>query len=171
MLKEYPNALLVTADDDILYPKNWLERLYKAYLDEPTMIHCYNGNIMQFDHLGNLAPYRKWLNGKGESSILLCPFTGSGAIYPINSLHPDVVDENLFLNLCPNNDDIWMKFMSIKTFTKVKMIAPVAKGLFLIVGSQDVSLYKTNTQIDRYVRNVSQYYGINKNFFQMHGLL
>lgn len=37
VLREYPNALLVTADDDILYPKNWLEGLYKAYLDEPTM--------------------------------------------------------------------------------------------------------------------------------------
>lgn len=171
VLREHPNALLVTADDDILYPRTWLEKLYKAYLNEPNIIHCYNGNMMQFDDLGNLAPYRQWPNGKGESSFRLCPFTGCGVIYPLNSLHPDVVDENLFLKLCPSNDDLWMKFMSLIAFTGTKMVEPVAKNLYSIVGSQDVSLYKSNSQINQYVRNVSQHYEINRDFFEKHGLL
>ena len=30
-LKEYPNEIIVTADDDIFYPGDWLESLYENY--------------------------------------------------------------------------------------------------------------------------------------------
>ena len=38
-LKEYPDDIIVTADDDIYYRPNWLELLYNAYLKEPQYIH------------------------------------------------------------------------------------------------------------------------------------
>ena len=37
-LKKYPNNIIVTADDDIIYDKDWLEKLYKTYLKYPKDI-------------------------------------------------------------------------------------------------------------------------------------
>ena len=30
-LKEFPDAIVVTADDDMIYPKDWLEKLFESY--------------------------------------------------------------------------------------------------------------------------------------------
>lgn len=166
VLREFPDALLVTADDDILYPKNWLKELYEEHLRNPKCIPCHNGNMINFDTDGNLARYRSWTPGRGNSSLLLCPFTGTGALYPIGSLHADVCNEDLFLKLCPNNDDIWMKFMTLLNHIPCKMINKNAKSLFEVIGSQTESLNKTNTRIDEFIRNLAKYYGINERYFK-----
>ncbi|WP_416861963.1 hypothetical protein, partial [Helicobacter ganmani] len=31
-LQDYLNAIIVTCDDDVIYPKNWLSKLYNAYV-------------------------------------------------------------------------------------------------------------------------------------------
>lgn len=38
ILKKYPNKIIVTADDDVIYKKDWLERLYKDHLKYPNYI-------------------------------------------------------------------------------------------------------------------------------------
>ena len=37
-LREFPDDIIITADDDIYYEKNWLEKLYNAYKKQPDMI-------------------------------------------------------------------------------------------------------------------------------------
>lgn len=164
-LQEFPHSLLVTADDDILYPKNWLENLYTSYLENPNIIPCHNGNVIQFSN-GGFAPYRSWPRGSTNASLLIFPFTGPGALYPIGSLHSDVCNEDLFQQLCPNNDDIWMKFMSLLTRTPCRMVNPIAKRLYEVTGSQAESLNKKNSRINEYIRNVAQHYGITKEYFE-----
>lgn len=166
VLRELPGSILVTADDDIMYPKNWLEKLYKSYLENSKIIPCYSGNLIQFDNQGNLAKYRSWSHPVSTNpSLLLCPFTGAGALYPPGSLHSDVCKEDLFLKLCPNNDDIWMKFMSLLNGTPCKMVNKKATGLFIIIGSQTTNLNKTNNRINEYIQCLAQYYAINKDCF------
>lgn len=36
-LKQYPEAIVVAADDDNYYPKNWLKELYDSYTENPGM--------------------------------------------------------------------------------------------------------------------------------------
>ena len=40
-IKEYPNDIIITADDDIYYDKTLIELLYKSYEKEPQYIHCH----------------------------------------------------------------------------------------------------------------------------------
>ena len=42
--KEFPNAIVVTADDDIYYPKNWLEKLYHSYITHPQDIQVHRAH-------------------------------------------------------------------------------------------------------------------------------
>ena len=45
-LKMYPEAIIVTADDDNIYPVMWLEKLVHSYLKYPKDIHCHR--VTQF---------------------------------------------------------------------------------------------------------------------------
>jgi hypothetical protein len=53
--KEFSNSIIVTADDDIYYPKNWLKKLYLSYISHPEDIQVHRA------HRANLnSPYDKW---------------------------------------------------------------------------------------------------------------
>ena len=47
-LKKYPNNMIVTADDDLIYNKDWLEKLYKAHLKYPKDIVAHS--ITKFEY-------------------------------------------------------------------------------------------------------------------------
>jgi len=59
-LKENPQSLIITVDDDILYPFDTIDQLYRAYKKEPNVIHCQRAHRMAKDNQGGLIPYKKW---------------------------------------------------------------------------------------------------------------
>jgi len=50
---------LVTADDDILYPRDWLQQLIEAYEANPSAIHCHRVRRMRLNNK-RLMPYNEW---------------------------------------------------------------------------------------------------------------
>ncbi|MEK7802490.1 MAG: hypothetical protein AAB276_08560, partial [Pseudomonadota bacterium] len=43
---------LVTADDDMLYPRDWLAALVHAYAANPHLIHCWRARVLQLASQG-----------------------------------------------------------------------------------------------------------------------
>ncbi len=41
LIEKYPNAIIVTADDDLYYKKHWLKELYELYVSKPGYVHCH----------------------------------------------------------------------------------------------------------------------------------
>lgn len=123
-LKEYPNDIIVTADDDIYYPKNWLALLYEEYLKKPGVINCHRASQIIFDENNEILPYKLWnsIRDQVEPSYLNFPTTGGGVLYPPGLLYKDVVNENLFLKLTPFADDIWFWAMSVLNGTKTNVV-------------------------------------------------
>src|SRR6056297_1724023 len=39
--------LIITADDDIIYPKGWADGLISAYYTAPNICYCYRGRIFR----------------------------------------------------------------------------------------------------------------------------
>ena len=165
-LKEFPDAVIVTADDDTLYPRKWLQELYSAYLKNPDFIHCHRAHYMTFDDDGELNPYLKWKwlsQGIIGPDRALFPTGVGGVLYPPGSLHPDAVNDRLFQKLCPRADDVWFKFMALVNGTECLKIRPYFKEFFTIDGSQEVqNLGRQNVAKgnDDQVRAVMEYYGI-----------
>lgn len=58
-LKEFPDSILVSADDDVLYAKDWLTKLYNAYKENPHYIHAHRAHRIAFDKHGEILPYLK----------------------------------------------------------------------------------------------------------------
>lgn len=115
-LINYPEAIIITIDDDIIYPIDFVERLVRSYQNDRSKIYYYRGHQITFDDTFSYTPskYIDWVKkgGKG-SSILNVPTGVLGILYPPHCLHKDATDADKFLTLCPLADDIWFKIMSL----------------------------------------------------------
>lgn len=118
---EYINCILITADDDIFYPENWLEILYKSYLTHPNAITCHRAHRIKLDKDKNIMPYKTWakkINGPNLSYLNF--FTGAGGVlYPPNCLNENVAKIKEFTELAPHGDDIWFWAMALMNNTKI----------------------------------------------------
>ncbi|MDR1555360.1 MAG: glycosyltransferase family 8 protein [Campylobacteraceae bacterium] len=145
-IEKYPEAIIVTADDDILYRKNWLRDLVFSYLQNPNFIHCHRAHRIDFDENGNVLPYKKWHRDvKNEKVSYKNFFTGCGGVlYPSGSLHNNVFKIEDFTRICKHGDDIWFWGMALLNGTKIKIVENGDWGLDHILGSQEVALWRDN---------------------------
>lgn len=108
---------IVTADDDVYYPNDWLE-LFKIKCGESKsankkIVYCYRAQSISFLSNTKVECYRKWELASGDlPSRKMLPTGVSGICYPIDSLIG--LDEQVFLSICPSTDDIWLKFLTLK---------------------------------------------------------
>ncbi|MCW8126791.1 glycosyltransferase [Microbulbifer halophilus] len=165
----FPDSLIITVDDDILYPPDMVDKLYRAWLRDPAHIHCHRGHRMLPDRRGGLRPYGEWQSGDfgDEPSPRVFPIGMGGVLYFPGSLHEDAFNKEKFMALCPGADDVWLKAMSLKKGTLSARVADSRhwKQRFLTLpGSQSHSLKRANwdrcTGNDAKVRAVFSEYGL-----------
>mgnify|MGYP005769177271 CR=1 FL=1 len=121
-MQEFENSIVVTADDDVIYPRNWLKSLYDSYKHNPNAVSARRVHQIKFDGQGRVIPYDKWKdqcrNIRKPSKQLIA--TGnSGVLYPPKCLHIEAFDKDAITNLCLRSDDLWLKCMEIKNDTPV----------------------------------------------------
>ncbi len=148
-LKKYPDALLLTVDDDILYPQDMIDQLYRAHLRAPQQIHCTRGHRIRLDENGQLLPYKQWWRRSDDrdSSLMIFPTGVGGVLYFPGCFAEEIADVDAFTRLAPNADDVWLKAMSLKAGTVCSMVE--GRGVWMlrypiIAGSQEVSLKQRN---------------------------
>lgn len=118
VLKEYPNALAVTVDDDWFYRKDMLRVLLEAHEKYPDEVICHTATRVRFDEADNLVT----AECKPGTSSYFNKILGSGGIlYPANGLDDQVFNEELFMEAAPTNDDIWFWAMAVKKGTKIRL--------------------------------------------------
>ncbi|HWH72652.1 MAG TPA: glycosyltransferase family A protein [Methylibium sp.] len=158
-----PQAIWVTADDDIRYPRDWLATLLAGHRAAPGAIVCRRAHLMEFDADGGLRPYGCWPKQTERSAASEPLFlTGvGGVLYPPGTLHEQTTDAARFLALSPNADDIWLNWMARLRGTPICRVGddhePVAW-----FGSRRVSLFRLNargTNNDDCVERMVQAYG------------
>ncbi|MCM1237472.1 MAG: hypothetical protein NC489_45985, partial [Ruminococcus flavefaciens] len=62
-LKEYPEALVITVDDDIMYEEQIVEQLYSSYAMHPNVVSALGVDRIRFDNDGNILRYEEWIGG------------------------------------------------------------------------------------------------------------
>lgn len=168
----YPEDIIITFDDDILYDSELVAKLYAEYLKSPQTIHCARGHKMLFDKDNALLPYEAW-NLKSDSSIEgydIFPTGAGGILYPPQCFHQDISNEKLFLELAPNADDIWFKVMTLLNKRKSKILPQSNKQYSFITpieGTQENALYHKNVGEglnDKYLKKILDYYKISMLF-------
>lgn len=135
-LMEFPEAIIVTTDDDVHYRSTMIRRLYKSYQQQPNCIWAHNikmffvsnGELIGRAKTDSPTKMQDWnRNWIDVPSIL--PYARTpmfineavgcgGVLYPPHCLHPDVLNEELFTSMCGSNDDIWFWTMAVLAGTK-----------------------------------------------------
>ena len=133
-LREFPNDIIVTADDDMYYKEDWLKGLYKAYLKNPDRIYTRRGCRIKIenDEIKVIRPrsYNFNYNFPVDFNNLL--MGGAGTLYPPHSLHNDIFNIEKIKTLIPTHDDIYFWVMGLLNNKEVE-----------VVGGFDYSFYYT----------------------------
>lgn len=147
-LEAFPDKIIVTCDDDLMYDSTWLLRLYKDHERYPGSVIAHECRLIAYDAEGNTLPYKSW---KTESRTdltekWLMPIGYGGVLYPPSCLYKDVCNRDLFLKLTPHADDLWFKAMSLLKNTPTRRSSMPGKKPTPIIGSQKFSLKKNNVK-------------------------
>lgn len=147
-LVKYPDAVIITADDDMYYHPRMVERLYDAYLKEPGYIHCHR--VTKFEMADG-----QYVTKAGGYDVYPHPsylhkLTGcSGVLYPPRCLHEDITNESLFMTLAPTNDDIWFWHMGALAGMRCNVVKHSYPALYFVKDSQEDSLSAVNDAGER----------------------
>ncbi len=171
-LKEYPNDVIVTADDDIYYQKNWLELLYESYLKNKNIIHCHRAHKINLDENKKILPYKNWdkQTTNSDKSFLVFLTGGGGVLFPPHSLHIDVSKKDLFMKLTPDADDIWFWAMAVLNGTKIQIVENNISKVVAINETQDSGLWRSvniSGENDINLKKVLNHYKNLENLLQM----
>ena len=136
--------LLVTADDDLLYPATWLARLVEAQSTEPDLVHCYRARDIVVED-GTLAPYARWRLSLSTTASFHRFATGvSGVIYPRTVIEALRAAGDAFRQTAPRADDIWLHVMSVTAGARIRQMSRSPRHFPLVPRSQKVTLYSSN---------------------------
>ena len=145
-LEKYPEMVIVTCDDDLMYRNNWLYLIYSAHLSHPDYIIGNTTLHINYDKQGKVLPYKKW-KYPSDGTIndrAIVPIGAWGILYPPGCLNDEVQNSDLFLRLAPYSDDFWFKAMALLEGTKTRQAGLVPKEPIPIAGTQKISLKKMN---------------------------
>ena len=146
-LKEYSSDVIVTADDDVFYASDWLEKLYETHQKYPKDIICHRAHKVRLNEEG-VMPYATWDKCIQDESVSHLNFlTGvGGVLYFPHSLHQDTLKEDLFLTLSPKADDVWFWAMAVHNGTRINLIQNNGNAYTEIPGTQNNALCKYNVE-------------------------
>lgn len=161
-LKEYPNDTIITCDDDLIYNKHWLYKLYQQHLKYPQYVIANEARQIKINPEGGYFPFIKWrevnLNGKKNSFL---PIGAWGILYPAHCLPNTIFDQDLFMELTPKADDLWFKGMQLLHGTHARQSEDTPKEPIPIIFSQKISLKKENI---RKKKNEVQWDALSQHF-------
>lgn len=163
----FPDANIITFDDDVYYPSNTLLDIIKLHKQHPQTICANRAHKITFTSDGFVRKYSKWKhNYKSISSPthLLTQVGVGGVLYPPGSLHNEVFNNVVFKEICFHADDLWLKVMALMKGTKIVTNKRYNKDFITITSSQKEKLVSNNVfggGNDEQLKNVLAHYGLD----------
>jgi hypothetical protein len=104
------SKLVVTADDDTVYPSDWLRGLVDAYLTYGCVIAARGHRIVVKD--GKIAPYRSWMGNRIDEnpSHFILPTGKDGILYNTAFFPVGVLNIKDAVKIAPTADDLWFRW-------------------------------------------------------------
>lgn len=147
-MQEYPDALIITVDDDVIYGETLVESLYQGHLENPHAVISERANLIMFRPDGSLREYDGWIYNcqflRGTPSYQLLPTGIAGVLYPPGALPEAAFDLDAIQNTSLRADDLWLKIMATLNGYPVWMPRKEV-GYEAIEEVQSVGLWRENS--------------------------
>lgn len=170
-LKKFPDACIVTIDDDIMYDFDLLERLINTHKSNPNSVCANRIHRMKLDENNMPISYMAWdwcVNKYDNNKLNFLTGVG-GVFYPPQVFPDEVFNEQVFMDICRYADDVWFNAMLllsdvpiIKSYTR----SHLGEDYVEVSEVQYVGLCHANTNAadcrnDVQIKAVWEKYGIN----------
>lgn len=162
-MQKYPKAVIITADDDILYPKHSIKKLVNSYLKNPIAVHGLCTDRLFFEN-NAIKPYSQAAYcydtyiEQPRHDIMIQGF--AGALYPPSILPKESFNKEQIKKCAPIADDLWLKGMELLANIPV-VCAAKYQDPPMIYSSQATALFKTNNNLfqnDKQLENIIEEY-------------
>ncbi len=170
-MQEFPQANIITVDDDIFYPPRLIETLINTYEKHQKCICC-NRAIRYTLYKGNLKSYLEWDIVNRNTDVVpnyrLLPTGVGGVLYPSNSLNTELLfNSNIIKQTCLNGDDLWLNLMARMKSTQT-VISGRRVGLIPVLSTMKSALSANNIYSgnDVQISRLIDYFG--KDIFMRH---
>jgi hypothetical protein len=165
-LQRYPEANVITVDDDLVYPQDMIADLLNANKMYPNAVCARRVHKITFNKSGNINPYvlwkKEWKKNKQPSNCLLGTGCG-GILYPPQVVDKRAFDADAIINCCLEADDIWLKCMEVLANRKV-LYVPSGLDFAVVPDTQATALKNDNIGMkslnDKFLISVMNKYGI-----------
>lgn len=169
-MKNYPDSIVITVDDDVFYPNDLVETLFSSYSKYPEAVSVIRAHRILFKDK-KILPYNEW----GFESIytdkpvfdLLATGVG-GALYPpmCMAVKRDILfDADVIRRISLNADDIWLKIIELLCDVPVVLAKQKPPSISYIPDTQNTSLHSSNVDSkknDVILHDTISYFGINE---------
>lgn len=166
--KNFPNDIIVTFDDDILYPNDRVKILMNYHKLFPNNPIAYRTRQVEFKG-DKPTSYNSWklsYHIKGPSPLNF-PTSVSGSLYPPGIFPEEFFDTETYKQICYTNDDIWTYFHMLKNRTAFVKAGNEIKPPD-IDGSQNTALWRSNVAKGS---NDTMIEGMEKRYGKIHDFL
>jgi len=112
-IKEFPNDIIITVDDDVFYNTKLIDNLISLNKKFPKCVCCnYCTEIKILDN--QIQPYLTWDNYYISKipDFKIFPIGKGGILYPPKILNSNVLNSDIFTEKCIFADDIWLNIMT-----------------------------------------------------------
>lgn len=146
-LRDFPDATIITIDDDRLYHPDLLQSLWTQHQKYPHEVISPSARHYIFNEIEDIFEYLAHIF---ESLFYdICHFGifegFSGVLYPAHALDDEIHNHRRFLKYASCADDLWFQTMAIKKGTKVRGLPQGINEQFHTVpeieGTQEVGLF------------------------------
>lgn len=170
-MQEFPDAAIITADDDLLYPKDLVKTLADSFRKFPKAISARRVHRISHGLDGKALPYNSWnfeFKNLREPSHELCATGCGGVLYPpkIFDTNKNYFREENIQKFCLCADDIWLKFIELSENVPV-VWAPCKKPLPLQIPDKRIDATALQNQNvfhgrnDEAIRSCEEFFGIS----------
>lgn len=153
------NECIVMFDDDILFPKHVVARLYDTWKKYPKCIVCDRGQVFTLDDKGAVLNPGRWSSispiGVKKPSFRVLASPGGGCLLPPKALYEDAFNIELIRKYALKTGDIWLMFMAVQNDTKIIRSYRYHRTFILSEKEQTVQLGKEAIYQGRYVQTFS----------------
>ena len=152
VINQNDNEVVITFDDDIIYPKNAIKRLMKTHKRFPGCVVCERGQTIDKKKLNNPGKWRVISSlGVKKPTYSMNPSPGGGCLIPKGAFHTDATNEEKIRALAYKNDDLWYMFMCAENKTRMVKTRKYHKTFSVVEGSQGEQMAMENVHGNRNV--------------------
>lgn len=152
--KEFPDQIIITLDDDIIYERDTLKNLFITYIKFPQSVIANRTHRILFDKEGKLKSYSNWeWDTKRFLNVRRFDLVATGVLgvlypNPRKLFKSNLIDQSEIENYSLDQDDLYLKFIEIDAGVPV-VRSYNSTRLDFVPGSQVVGLNLSNVLQNR----------------------